>query len=411
MKINVDFGLALTSPDALANPYPTLRRMRCEDLAHYSETLGAWFLTRYADVLQAFRDPRLSSDRTRAVIDARLGSRDRAIVKDFERFLKGTMFNKDGAEHFRLRRLANHGFTPTLLDGMRPKIQRVADELLDGAGTSGRMDLVADYAQPLPIIVICELFGIPTEDRHRFRKWSDDSVQFFFGLTHGDVETDARMANEATVNLQCYFHDLLEERRLRPPGNDLLSLLIAGQDEGRLSAEEVTAQCQLILIAGHVTTIHQLCNAVHAFLEHPEQLQRLRSDPSLINSAVEEVLRYDPPAPFVRRVATADMEIGGKAIREGELVFLAVAAANHDPEVFANPDCFDIGRAENRHIAFGSGAHACLGSGLTRRELEIGLMTLFRRLPRLGFDPESRPRRRCSSFLLRGFDTFPVVTS
>ena len=410
MKINVDFGLALTSPDALADPYPTLQRMRCEDPAHYSETLGAWFLTRYADVLQAFRDPRLSADRTRFVIDAQLGSRDRAIVKDFERFQKGTMLNKDGAEHFRLRRVANHGFTPALLDGMRLKIQRVADELLDRAGPSGRMDIVANYAQPLPIIVICELFGIPAEDRHRFRKWADDQVKFF-GLTRGDVEADARAANEATVNFQCYFLDLLEERRLRPPGNDFLSLLIAGQDEGRLSAEEVTAQCQLILNAGHVTTIHQLCNAVHAFLKHPEQLRRLRSDPSLINSAVEEVLRYDPAAPFVRRLAAADMEIGGQTIREGALVYLAVAAANHDPEVFANPDCFDIGRAENRHIAFGSGADACLGSGLTRRELEIGLMTLVRRLPRLGFDPESRPRRRCSSFLFRGFDTFPVVTS
>jgi cytochrome P450 PksS len=286
-------------------------------------------------------------------------------------------------------------------------VQAVVDRLLDKVLGAGRMDVAADFAQPLPALVIAEMFGIPAGDRHLFQEWSD-ALARFFGGTLGDPEQAARAANGAVVHLERYFLDLLAERRT-DPSDDLMTLLLAGQAEGRLSAEEVCSQCILFLVAGHVTTIDQMTNAVHAFLRHPDLVGRLRDDPSLLGSAVEEVLRYDPAVPFIHRIAAADVEIGGKRIRKSQVVYLGIAAANRDPAAFPDPDRFDIARAENRHVAFAVGPHVCLGAGLARRELEVGLATLFRRLPSLRLDEESPPRRRCESLVFRGFASLPVV--
>jgi cytochrome P450 PksS len=383
--------------------------MRREDPVHYSRTLRAWLVTRYDHVVQGFRDNRLGGDRTKFLIDGQLGTRDRGIVKDFERIERGMMINKEGTEHLRLRRLVQHAFTPDRLDATRPRIQKAVDGLLGRADASGRLDVVADYAEPLPTLVICALMGIPVEDGPVLRQWSQAKGKFR-GLSRGDKGAAARAANDAAINLESYFLGLVEERRRRP-GNDLLSVLAAGHEEGRLSAAEVSAQCQLLFSAGHQTLIDQLCNGVHAFLSHPEQLRRLQADPSRIDSAVEEVLRYDPSVSFMNRVAEADLEIGGQMIGQGQLVLLCIAAANRDPEVFDDPDCFDILRAGRPHVSFATGAHACLGMGLARLELGVALMTLFRRFPYLRFDPENLPRRRCETLFFRGFHALPTAIS
>jgi cytochrome P450 PksS len=403
----VDFGLELTRPDSIVDPHPLLHRMRREDPVHYSRKFGAWIVTRYGDVVQGFRDPRLAGDRTKFLIDGQLGGRDRSLVTDFERTERGMMINKKGAEHLRLRRLAQYGFTPARLDAARPMVQKAVDGLLDRAGASGRLDIVTDYAEPLPTLVICMLMGVTAEDGPMLRRWSEAKGKFR-GLSHGDIDAAARAANDATVRLERYFLGLVEERRRRP-GDDLLSVLSAGHDEGRLTAAEVSAQCQLLFSAGHQTLIDMLCNAVHAFLSHPEQLHALQADPSLIGPAVEEASRYDPSVAFMNRVAAADLEVGGREIRQGDLVILGVAAANRDPEAFADPDRFDVRRAPRPHVSFASGPHTCLGMGLARLELEVALRALFRRFPRLRLDPGDPPRRRGETLFFRGFHTLPAV--
>jgi cytochrome P450 PksS len=408
----------LTDPRVLANPHPTLHEMRQSAPVYWSDALHGWVLTRYDDILAAFRDQRLSNNRMDLIVRFQLRNSDPSLAKDFERVGLQQMLFKDGGEHHRLRVLGNRGFTPSMLTRTRPKIQSIVDSLLDKVRGRGRMDVAADFTQPLPALVIAEMFGIPAEDRTLFQDASDAAAKFFGG-TLGDPATDARQANDAINSLESYFLNLLEQRR-QQPGDDLMSLLLAGQAEGRLSAQEVCAQCVLILVAGHVTTIDQMANAINAFLTHPDQLQRLRDTPTLITSAVEEVLRYDGAVPFIHRIAISDLEIGGQQIRQGQVLYLGIGrqgqvlylgigAANRDPAMFPNPDRFDIGRPENRHIAFAAGPHICIGAGLAKMELEIGLTTLFERLPNLRLDPAAPPKRRCESLVFSGFDSLPVV--
>jgi cytochrome P450 PksS len=360
-------------------------------------------------VLEAFRDARLSGNRVELIVRYRLRHSDTALVADYARMLKQQMLMKDGAEHHRLRTACNYGFTPSMLDRAQPLIQQVVDDLLDEVAPRGRFDLAADLAQPLPAVVIAELFGIPASDRGLFQGWSDDIAKFWGG-TLGDPEQAARAANAAVLSLERYFLALLEKRR-QQPGEDLMSLLLQGQAEGRLSAEEVCHQCILLLGAGHTTTIDQLSNSVYTLLTHPEQWRKLCADPGLIRSAVDECLRYDGAVPLIHRVAVADLEIGGQMIRKGQAVYLSLAAANRDPEVFAEPDTFDISRTNNRHLAFGAGPHVCIGAGLARRELEIGLLALVRRMPNLHLVEGEKPRRRCESLVFRGFRHLPVAIS
>jgi cytochrome P450 len=251
--------------------------------------------------------------------------------------------------------------------------------------------------------------GIPAEDGPTLRQWAEAKGKFR-GLTRGDIHAAARAANDATIDFERYFLDLVEERRRRP-GDDLVSVLVAGHDEGRLTAAEVAAQCQLLFGAGHQTLIDLVGNAVHAFLAHPEQLRLLQADWSLIGPAVEEVLRHEPSVAFQHKVASADLEVGGRVIRQGQAVLLGIAAANRDPEVFADPDRFDIRRVARPHVSFAPGTHACVGMGLARLELGVALRTLFRRFPHLRLDPENPPRWHRETLFFRGFDALPTVAS
>ena len=332
---------------------------------------------------------------------------DLTPVKDFVRIFKEMMFMKDGAEHMRLRRLGSHGFTNATLDEFRPVIQKLTEDLVAKFKDRGHGDIVDDLAQPLPAIAIAEMFGIPLPDRRAFQEWSDDIARFFGG-TLGDVQEDAKRANTSAVALEQYLLKMLEERR-HNRGKDLMSLFIGGQDEGKLTAEEVCGQCILVLAAGHVTTIDQIANSTNALLHHPNQLRNLREDPSLLKGAVEEALRYDGAVAFTNRIAIEDIEMRGKTIKKGQMVFLGIGAANRDPEVFEDPDRFDITRANNKHIGFGFSSHMCLGVGFARRELEIGLSVMLEALLNLRLDPSKPARRKCESMLFRGFHSLPVL--
>jgi cytochrome P450 PksS len=394
-----------TDVEAVTALYPMLAKLQETDPVHWSPQLNAWVVTRYADISSALRDPALSSQRMDLIVRYQLRNHDPAVAKDFERVGLQHMLFRDGAEHHRLRVLGNRGFTPSMLDRARPMVQRVVDSLLDQVQSKGRMDLVEDFAQPLPALAIAELFGIPAEDRQKFQEWSNAAATFFGGNLF-DPRTQAKAANDGIIELERYFLNLVDERK-KHPGHDLLSLLLAGQAEGKLSAEEVCAQCILILIAGHVTTIDQMSNGVHAFMQNPEQWQLLRGDPKRVTAAVEEVLRFDTAVPFIHRIAKAETKIGERTISPGQVVYLGLAAANHDPAVFANPDRFDISRTNNNHLSFAMGPHVCLGANLARRELEIGLTTLARQMPTLHLAAQP-PRRRCENIVFRGFYSLPV---
>jgi cytochrome P450 len=394
----------LTDPSVLIDPYPALGWLREHDPVHFAPEVQAWVVTRHADVTAAFREPRLSADRVKILVHIALAGGDPAPVREYLRITSDMMLMKDGPDHHRLRVLGNRGFTPSALAAWSPRVNRVIDRLLDGAGN--RFDLVADLAEPMPARVIAEMFGLPAQDHGRFRKWADDLARFFGGSLK-DPAADVLAANTAAVELEKYFLRLYEERKAKP-GDDLMSLFLAGEEAGRLSPGEVVNQCQLILVAGHVTTIDQLSNGIYAILRHEGTWDRLVRSPELVKSAVEEIIRFDPSVTLVMRVAVADLTIGNQAIKAGQLVLLALAAANRDRAVFANPEQFDIARTPNKHVAFGVGPHQCLGMNLARMELEAALRALLVRFPRLRLDPERLPARKIESLMFRGFARLPV---
>jgi cytochrome P450 PksS len=271
------------------------------------------------------------------------------------------------------------------------------------------MDLVPSISYLMPPLVIAELFGIPPEDRERFQQWAVPLAQFSSPTVGMDMVTVARQANEAVLEFNQYLGAAIEERRRRP-GDDVLSRMIHVQREGGMTQEELVANALLILTAGHITTTDQISNGVHDLLTHPDELRKLQRNPELVKSAVEEMLRFSPSVSFAVRIATESFQLRGRDIREGDVVFLGMAAANRDPAVFPDPDRFDITRdtTHQKHQSFGFGAHHCLGAGLARRELEIALLVLLENLPGLRLDETRLPRFKCNSLLFRGFESLHV---
>jgi cytochrome P450 PksS len=393
-------------PQAIEELYPMLAELRDKHPVAWSDRLQGWIVTRYADVLAALRNPALSSNRVDVILNSQLGATRGATTADYERITRTQMLFRDGMEHHRLRVLGNQGFTPSMLAHALPMLQTVIDVLIDEFAQKQQADIVADFSQPLPAKVIAELFDIPAADREQFQAWADGVIALT-GFSQGDPEGEAQRANEGMRSLEQYFLQLLPKRR-EHPGHDLMSLMLSGESEGRLTAEEVCSQCILILVAGHVTTIDQLANAVYALLVHREQWELLCQDSALAAAAVEEAMRFDSAVSFIQRRVNQPTQIGQQEVRPGEAVWICPAAANRDPAVFAEPDRFDIQRESAGHMSFGAGPHICLGAGLARKELEIALATLSRRLPRLRLDQQHPPTRRCASLIFRGFKTFPV---
>ncbi len=362
-----------------ADTYAIFAGMRRDDPVFCQPGLDGetpiWFVTRYDDAEAVLldderfvRDPRLALPQERL-----------PAFPEFFAFIESNMLNRDGDDHRRLRRLVSKAFTPRMIERLRPRIQEIADELIDRVLTAGEMELVSEFAFPLPITVIAELLGVPVADRDSFRDWSGAMVSP--ALAAAEMEqADALMT--AFVD---YLLALFAERR-REPGEDLVSALVAVEDGGdTLSEEELCSMVALLIVAGHETTVSLLGNATLALLTHPEQRAALERAPSLLPRAVEELIRYDGPVErTLNRWATVDVELGGRTIRRGELVIVILGAADRDPERFDDPDRLDLAAdRETRLLAFGRGNHFCLGAPLARLEAEIALGTLLRRLPGL----------------------------
>ena len=399
----------LFAPEAVANSYPLFKRMRSEDPVHYSEALGYWILTRYRDVEAALRDERLSSNRTAFYIN-KLGSLDVKEIQNFLDLTSNMMVDTDPPEHTRLRKLANPGFTTRAIESWRSIIQNTTDRLLDRVQNHGGMDVVSDLAIPLPGFIITEIFGVPETDRANMLGWARDLTTFFGAAGGSTIEMEelARKADKAAAQFSALIRQLIEQRR-RQPGTDMISLLTVAYQEQGFNLEELPFLCMDILNAGLLTITDLISNGVNALLSHPDQLQKLKKNPTLINSAVEEILRFDTSVPFLPRITTQDLTIGGKNITAGSIIALGFGAANHDPEKFESPEVFDITRTPNEHLGFSSGIHFCLGAVLARMELTICFTTLLRRLPNLSFDPDKQaiPTKH-SILVLKGFDSLPV---
>jgi len=398
----------LFAPEALANSYPLLKRMRSEDPVHYCESGGYWILTRYRDVEAALHDERLSSDRTPLYVN-KLGSLDVKEVQNFLALTSKMMVDKDPPEHTRLRKLAKQGFTTRAIESWRSIIENTTDRLLDKVQNQGGMDVVSDLAVPLPGFIIPEIFGVPETDRANLLEWARD-IGTFFGAAEGstiEMAELARKADKGAAQFSALIRQLIEQRR-RQPRTDMISLLSVAYQEQGFNLEELPSQFVSILSAGLITTTDQIANGVNALLSHPNQLQKLKKNPTLINSAVEEIIRFDTSTPFFFRIAKQDLTIGGKDITAGSVIALGLGAANHDPEKFEEPEVFDITRTPNEHLGFGSGIHFCLGAVLARMELTICLAALLRRLTNLGFDPDKQAIPSHTGLVFKGFDSLRV---
>jgi cytochrome P450 len=384
-------------PEFVADPYPTYHRLRAEDPVHESP-LGFWVLTRYEDVVGILRDPRFAKEPMIAAVAARLGIAPASIGI--------SMLDRDPPDHTRLRSLASKAFTPRVVEALRPRVQEIVDGLLDNVERAGTMDLIEEFAYPIPVNVICEMLGVPVEDHEQFKGWSLDLARGLDSIMLGPDSEVAKRSGKAREGLTKYFRGLIAERRTSPRG-DLLSALIAAEEAGdKLSEPELVAMCILLLVAGHETTVNLIGNGVLALLHHPDQLRLLRERPELIGTAVEELLRYDGPVQRTARTPSEDVTIGDRTIPKGEIVMPFIGAADRDPAQFREPDRLDITRTENRHIAFGWGIHFCLGAPLARIEGQIAINTLVRRMPKLALAVD-RPEHR-HSLTLRGLVALPV---
>jgi cytochrome P450 len=390
-------------PALRSNPYPVYNRFREEDPVHQSP-LGIIVLSRWADCAGILRHPRVSSDNRKAEGWAE-EARAQGIDPDAE--VSRPFLFMDPPDHTRLRGLVNKAFTPRTVERLRPRAEALVKELIDARIGSGEIDIIEDLAYPLPVTIISEMLGVPPEDRETFKEWSKE---FARALDPDEVlppETIERR-QKAGEEFSEFFRRLIEKRRAEPQ-DDLVSELVAAEDAGnKLTEQELITTCILLLIAGHETTVNLIGNGMLTLLRHPDQLAMLRDDPSLAKTAVEEVLRYDPPVQLTGRIALEDITLeSGAVIPKGKQAVLLLGAANRDPAQFADPERVDITREDNRHLAFGMGIHFCLGAPLARVEGQIALAELARRLrnPRLMTDPP--PYKE--NITLRGLASLPVA--
>jgi cytochrome P450 len=383
----------------LADPHPTLAALRESGPVHRVDMrmgLPVWMVTRYDDVLAALSDPRLSNDPHHA-------SALTAVLRGD--FLSRSMIGADPPEHTRLRRLVSKAFTARRVEGLRPRVQEITDELLDRITPRSSAELVGEFALPLPVTVIGELLGVPEADRDRFRSWTDEMLDRPF-----DFGSDMAVVTAARERMHGYLAELVAAKRAHP-ADDLLTDLIEASDEGeRLDAQELLAMTFLLLIAGYVTTVSLIGNGTLALLRHPDQLDRLRADPSVVPQAIEELLRFDGPvSPGLTRYALEDLEIGGVRIPRGDMVLLAIASADRDPDRFPAPDRLDVDATDPGHLAFGHGIHYCLGAPLARLEGQVAFGALLARLPDLALAAPEDTLRWTRGGVLRGLRELPVT--
>jgi cytochrome P450 len=368
------------------DPYPLYARLRESPVSLQGN--GTHVVSTYAEIATLLHDPRISSDERKSDSGAgALASSGRLMPEGQEEISPPFIF-LDPPDHDRLRSVVMKQFTPERVEGMREEVGRLVGELLEAQKDRGQIDIVDDFAYPLPVTVICELLGVPREDEPRFHGWAT-ALARSLDPAQGMAEEEVREAEQAAAQIGQYLGELVEARRTRPAA-DLLSALVTGDDSaGRMDEQELLSTLALLLVAGHETTVNLVTNGTLALLRHPDGLDRLRREPDLVVPLVEEVLRYDPPFQFRTRTTLADVEVAGVTIPKGASVVLLLASGNRDPARFSDADRFVPDREDNQHLGFGGGIHYCLGAPLARIEAQLALGTLAHRLvvPRLSADP------------------------
>ena len=387
----------------IANPYPAYDELRRAGRIHYDERTDHWLITRHADVNALLRDRRFGRSYLHLATHEEMGHpADPEIQAPFWHVVRNGMLDREPPDHTRLRSLVSKAFTPRRVAEMRDTIQRIVDGSVDEALAKGEFDLLAGVLEPLPVTVIAELLGIPKADRRLLRPWSAE-ICLMYELNPS--EEYARRAARASIEFGDYLADLSRARRANP-GSDLISALAQVVVEGdRLTEDELVGTCVLLLNAGHEASVNGSGNGWWALFRNPAELARLRADPALLATAVEELLRYDTPLQLFERWVLEDSEICGVQVPRGAELGLMFGSSNRDPDVFADPDRLDVTRDPNPHITFGAGIHFCLGAPLARLEMQVAFGTILRRMPRLELlqEPEWKP-----TYIIRGLKSLPV---
>jgi cytochrome P450 len=405
-ELNSDPSLSLFQllyPDVFANPYPLYHRLRSEDPVHWDHFLHTWVVTRYADVstvLQHF-------SATRTPTPQHLSELGLPRLVPIAEVLVRQMLFLDARAHGRIRNLASKAFTPRRVEALRPHIEEITDGLLNAVQDKGRMDVIADLADPLPAIVTAEMLGLPVSDREQLTVWSTEFAEALGNLQHNPDHSSHVL--DSLEEMCSYFRAAVQLHRQHPGDDVICALLHAEVDGDSLSEEEVVANSIMLMTGGQETTTNLIGNGLLTLLRNPEQLARLRADFGLIPSAVEELLRYESPIQYTSRLAPNDVQMGGKTIRERQAVIAVMAAANRDPERFPEPDRLDLARESNRHLAFAVGPHFCFGAPLARLEGEIAFKALLRRMPTMTLEPGPPSWRENLGF--RGLTSLPVAFS
>lgn len=395
----------LLSREGAAEPFGIYQRIREQAPVYWSRVMHCWLIMGYEEVTQSFRHPLLSSRRVEQTLEVQLQHLAPSSKKDVLRLSKKLITMKDVPEHIFTRKWTGRGFGPHLLATWRPLVQRVVDEVLEKVRGREGMDVVKDFAEPIPAQVMAGLFGVSPSDQEHFHQCAERVAAFFGGASRA-LEQAVPVANKAIGELELYFQQRIAEQRSRPEDN-LLGLWLAGHEGQELDVEDVVAQCIAAIVGGNITTADQIAIGVDVLLRHPEQLRKLREQPELFKPAMEELLRFDSSVPFMHRVVQDDFELGGQRLKKGQMVFLGLTAANHDPTVYEEPERFDVTRKPGQHLGYGTGRHVCLGIHLARVELELGLGTLFTRMPDLRLD-SARPARPRFNWVTRGYESLPV---
>lgn len=391
----------LLDPEVLANPYPLYARLRSEAPVHWDPYLHAWIVTRYADVITVLHH--FSANRTptpeqfAAIGLAELAPLAQVMVKQ--------MLFMDAPDHTRLRGLASTAFTPARVEALRPHIKEILHDLLEPLLMAGRMDVIADLAAPLPAIVTAEMMGLPTSDANQLKDWSADFAEVLGNFQHNPDRASRTL--KCVEEMTSYFRDAIAQMRTDAREGLINALLTAEVDGDRLTEEEIIANCIVTMVGGQETTTNLIGNGMLTLLRHPDQLERLRNDLTLVPSAVEELLRYESPSQHTARICPQDTELGGKLIRKGQAVIAVMGAGNRDPERFPDPDRLDLGRKDNRHLAFGWASHFCFGAPLARIEGQLAFEAIVRHTADLSLEPGPLVWR--DNLGLRGLTSLPVT--
>ena len=390
----------LLDPEVLANPYPLYRQLREQDPIMWDPFLHAWVVTRYSEIVTVLHQ--FSAARTPGP------EQFRAIgitgMEPIAAVMVRQMLFMDPPDHTRLRGLCAAAFTPRRVERLKAHIQEIADDLLDRVVANGRLDVIADFAAPLPAIVTAELLGVPVSDHTQLKAWSADFAEMLGNFQHNPGR--AAVVERSLADMAAYFRSAIRSQEHRPREGLIQALLAAEVGGTRLSEDEIIANTIITMVGGQETTTNLIGNGILTLLRHPDQMAELREQPALIGSAVEELLRYESPSQHTARLAPDDVMLGGKRLRRRDGVIVVMAAGNRDPARFPDPDRLDLRRADNRHLAFGWASHFCFGAPLARLEGQIAFATLLRRLPALVLDPG--PQEWRANLGLRGLVRLPV---